>query len=71
MESLDDNVEVSNELKARPYQDQLIELALVQNSIIYLPTGSGKTFIAMMVMKHLSAPLNKYNLTSISFPQSI
>lgn len=59
MDDPTDNEVVSNELKARPYQDELIDQAINHNSIVYLPTGAGKTFIAMMVMKHLSAPLSK------------
>ncbi|CAH0552970.1 unnamed protein product [Brassicogethes aeneus] len=43
----------------RNYQIQLMEIALQQNTIIYLPTGSGKTFIALMTLKQLSEPLAK------------
>lgn len=45
--------------KARPYQDQLLETVMEQNSIIYLPTGAGKTFIALMAMKRMSNDLSK------------
>ncbi|KAL5292593.1 Dcr-2.2 family protein [Megaselia abdita] len=43
--------------KARDYQTKLLEIALSRNSIIYLPTGSGKTFIAIQAIKRLSNSL--------------
>lgn len=45
--------------KARPYQDQLLETVMEKNSIIYLPTGAGKTFIALMAIKRMSNDLTK------------
>lgn len=45
--------------KARPYQEQLLEIVMEQNSIIYLPTGAGKTFIALMAIKRMSNDLSK------------
>ncbi|XP_063241716.1 endoribonuclease Dicer-like isoform X2 [Bacillus rossius redtenbacheri] len=36
---------------ARDYQEQLLETARNQNTILYLPTGSGKTYIAVMLIK--------------------
>lgn len=44
----------------RSYQVDLMKRAIQQNTIIYLPTGSGKTFIAVLVLKQLAAPLVKY-----------
>uniref|UniRef100_A0A182R5E4 Dicer-2 n=1 Tax=Anopheles funestus TaxID=62324 RepID=A0A182R5E4_ANOFN len=38
----------------RSYQTQLKEICMAKNTIVYLPTGSGKTFIALMVMKEIS-----------------
>lgn len=43
----------------RNYQTELMQIATKQNTIIYLPTGAGKTFIAIMVLKDLSAPLSR------------
>lgn len=41
----------------RSYQEQLLEHVLAKNAIIYLPTGAGKTFIAMMAIKSMAKPL--------------
>ena len=56
MENKNDN---KNEIKKdkkiwnpRDYQRQIYEKALTQNSIIYVETGKGKTFIAIMLMAH-------------------
>lgn len=47
-------VKVLEEFVPRPYQIQLYEKAVDENSILYLPTGSGKTFIAVLLIKRLS-----------------
>uniref|UniRef100_A0A1B6DNE2 Uncharacterized protein n=1 Tax=Clastoptera arizonana TaxID=38151 RepID=A0A1B6DNE2_9HEMI len=47
-----------NDFKPREYQIELLELALKQNTIMYLPTGSGKTFIATLLIKELSKQQN-------------
>lgn len=48
------------DLKPRSYQSHLMEVAFKQNTIIFLPTGSGKTFIAVLLLKQMSEPLQKY-----------
>ncbi len=49
--------------EARPYQIKLLEAAIESNTIVLLGTGAGKTFIAVMLIKQLSAatfrPLNE------------
>ena len=39
---------------ARPYQVELLEMALERNTIVCLGTGTGKTFISVMLIKELS-----------------
>lgn len=46
-------------LKPRPYQELMRDICVKQNTIIYLPTGAGKTFIALMVIKHFAKQLEK------------
>ena len=46
--------ELSKDFIPREYQIELFETALKSNTIIFLPTGSGKTFIAAMLIKHKS-----------------
>lgn len=43
-----------NLYKARPYQLKLLEKCMRKNSIVFLQTGSGKTYIAVMLIKNLS-----------------
>ncbi|XP_072751991.1 endoribonuclease Dicer [Anoplolepis gracilipes] len=43
----------------RAYQIDLFEKAVQDNTILYLPTGAGKTYIAVMLLKHLSADIRK------------
>lgn len=47
-------------LKPRPYQEEILDVCLKKNTIIYLPTGAGKTFIAVSAMKLLAQGLDKY-----------
>lgn len=51
--------EKDDEFPPRDYQLKLMDICLKQNSIIYLPTGSGKTFIAVLVLKRMSEALAK------------
>nr|AVK59458.1 Dicer-2-PA [Nezara viridula] len=48
---------VIEDFKPREYQAELFERVLKENTIIFLPTGSGKTFIAVMLIKHKSNEL--------------
>lgn len=57
VDSMDSDNDDDMPIEARNYQIQLMEVALRKNTIIYLPTGSGKTFIAVMVMKQLCGEL--------------
>lgn len=43
----------------RPYQQAIIQTCIEKNSIVFLPTGSGKTFIAIQVLKHFSHEIEK------------
>lgn len=46
-------------MKLREYQKQLFEICVERNSLLYLPTGSGKTLIAVKVIDHFSGDLHK------------
>lgn len=41
-------------LTARPYQVELLERAKKRNTIVCLGTGTGKTFISVMLIKELA-----------------
>ena len=43
----------------RDYQLDLLEKAKEMNAIVYLGTGSGKTFIAIMLIKHMRGMLGR------------
>ncbi|KAG5314150.1 DICER Endoribonuclease, partial [Acromyrmex insinuator] len=45
--------------RPRAYQIDLYERAVQNNMILYLPTGAGKTYIAVMLLKHLSRDVRK------------
>ncbi|XP_020280276.1 endoribonuclease Dicer [Pseudomyrmex gracilis] len=57
MESTNDS-QSNNEFTPRAYQIDLYERAIQNNTIIYLPTGGGKTYIAVMLLKYLSKDLH-------------
>ena len=46
--------EVVGNFSARPYQVELLERAKERNTIVYLSTGTGKTFISVMLIKELA-----------------
>ena len=46
-------------LQARPYQEELLQKAIKGNTIVYLGTGSGKTFIAVMLIKEMRGELDE------------
>ncbi|XP_067000048.2 endoribonuclease Dcr-2 [Anabrus simplex] len=48
---------IEEELTPRDYQSLLLEKCIENNTILYLPTGSGKTYIAVMLIKHMSGDL--------------
>ena len=43
--------------EVRPYQQLLLEASLQRNVIAFLNTGTGKTFIAIMLIKELASQL--------------
>lgn len=46
--------ETQEDISARPYQLELLDAALNEDTIVNLGTGAGKTFIAVMLIKELS-----------------
>ena len=48
------STEPDSNLIARPYQVDLLELAKERNTIICLGTGTGKTFISVMLIKEMA-----------------
>lgn len=47
------------EFTPRNYQVELMKICLEQNTIIFLPTGSGKTYIGLLVLKRMGNDLLK------------
>ncbi|XP_054270904.1 endoribonuclease Dicer isoform X2 [Macrosteles quadrilineatus] len=52
MADTEETEDKKDEFAARDYQVQLADMVIERNKIIFLPTGSGKTFISIMVMLH-------------------
>lgn len=46
-------------LSARPYQVELLNKALERNIVVCLGTGTGKTFISVLLIKELSHQIRK------------
>uniref|UniRef100_A0A182MYJ8 ribonuclease III n=1 Tax=Anopheles dirus TaxID=7168 RepID=A0A182MYJ8_9DIPT len=51
------NKQPMEDFAPRNYQVQMKDVCLAKNTLVYLPTGAGKTFIALMVMKEVSSDL--------------
>lgn len=51
--------EPKEEFKSRDYQDEILKSCIEKNTIVYLPTGAGKTYIAIMALKHFAKDLEK------------
>ncbi len=47
----------SDGYEARSYQLELLDAAIEENTIVNLGTGSGKTFIAVMLIRELCSPI--------------
>ncbi|KAG5875418.1 hypothetical protein JTB14_005316 [Gonioctena quinquepunctata] len=43
----------------RNYQVELMKIGIEKNTIIFLPTGAGKTYIALMILKQMSESLSR------------
>lgn len=48
-----DTAPEKKQIAPRRYQEELLKRCLNENTILYLPTGSGKTFIAVMFIKEI------------------
>ena len=58
-------------LKPRDYQQKIFDKAKDKNSIIYVETGKGKTFISIMLMAyHLGIDLNNTSNSKIKFDKN-
>ena len=48
---------MSDNYEARPYQLELLDASIEENTIVNLGTGAGKTFIAVMLIKELCSSI--------------
>lgn len=51
--------ELQDDFPPREYQKEMQKVCMAKNTIIYLPTGAGKTHIALMVIKAMGGDLIK------------
>ncbi|XP_031635095.1 endoribonuclease dcr-1-like [Contarinia nasturtii] len=58
-ETSDRECDEQKEFKSRGYQDEILRTCIERNTIVYLPTGAGKTYIAIMALKHFAKDLGK------------
>ncbi|XP_008488097.1 dicer-like protein 1 [Diaphorina citri] len=56
---MDEDDDTPKVFETREYQTLLLEEAKTSNVILYLPTGSGKTYIAQMLIRHFGHELEK------------
>lgn len=56
---MENNNDEEKDFVSRDYQIAFYEKALNENIIVHLPTGSGKTYIAVLLIKALSNALQK------------
>lgn len=62
---------VKRPMEARDYQVELLEQAKVKNSIVFLGTGSGKTFIATMLIKHYMDDMLRFGKKTVFLVPSV
>ncbi|CAH2047079.1 unnamed protein product, partial [Iphiclides podalirius] len=55
---MEDPASEDGDFLPRPYQTELEEIATKKNTLIYLPTGSGKTFIAVRLIQRFRKSLD-------------
>lgn len=58
-------------MDARSYQRQLFELARKGNAIAILDTGSGKTLVALMLIKEMAAHYNSAGKKKVGMSRKI
>ncbi|XP_050534312.1 endoribonuclease Dicer-like isoform X2 [Daktulosphaira vitifoliae] len=59
MEKPPKKIKIEDEFIPRDYQLELLKEVEKNNTVLYLPTGSGKTYIATMLIKSMGHSLNK------------